>query len=59
MKTPEKRGRPRQYGRVTFTRLPDEIHAELKVKAKEERRTVSNLIAVFVEEALKRARAAA
>jgi predicted HicB family RNase H-like nuclease len=59
MKTPEKRGRPRQHGRVTFTRLPEEIHAQLKIKAKAERRTISNLIAVFVENALKQGGAAA
>lgn len=58
MKT-QKKGRPRQYGRVTFTRLPEEIHAQLKIKAKAERRTISNLIAVFVENALKQGEAVA
>lgn len=46
------RGRPRQYGRVTFTRLPAEVHARLKERATIERRTVSNLIAVLVEKGL-------
>lgn len=54
MKT-QKKGRPRQYGRVTFTRLPDEIHAELKLKARIERRSISNLIAFLVEKGLRAA----
>lgn len=54
MEAKRQRGRPRQYGRVTFTRLPEDVHAELKLKAKTERRTISNLIAVLVEKGLKR-----